>query len=233
MRCLRPSLRATAGCGAANEAPQPTAERRCDASGRFDRRAHLSRHALLRVLRHPHDGHQRSAGCGRSRGGEQVPTTNGSLPGPFAGQAMNCRSCHFVTEFQGVAGAGNRSYSDFTSRSPIPAGDAGLRPHAAQLQPDGGLVHRAIRPAISPPDGEFTSGMDLVKGTMTARNFGWLPSEYQQAVAHIARVIREDNGCRPACSRSHEWAFLLHTLSRHRLAHHGRPATARFRAASM
>ncbi len=29
---------------------------------------------------------------------------------------------------------------------------------------------------------------------MTARNFGWLPGEYQQAVAHIARVIREDNG---------------------------------------
>jgi len=40
----------------------------------------------------------------------QVDTTNGSLPGPFAGQAMNCRSCHFVTEFQGVTGGGNRTY---------------------------------------------------------------------------------------------------------------------------
>src|ERR1017187_8027870 len=30
---------------------------------------------------------------------EQVSTTSGSLPGPFAGQSMNCRSCHFVTEF--------------------------------------------------------------------------------------------------------------------------------------
>jgi hypothetical protein len=32
-----------------------------------------------------------------------VHTTNGSLPGPF------------VTEFQGVAGAGNRTYADYTS----------------------------------------------------------------------------------------------------------------------
>src|SRR5450432_518136 len=51
---------------------------------------------------------------------EQVYTTNGTLPGPFAGQSMNCRSCHFVTEFQGVAGAGNRTYSDYTTHSPIP-----------------------------------------------------------------------------------------------------------------
>ena len=44
----------------------------------------------------------------------QVNTPNGPLPGPFAGQAMNCRSCHFVTEFPGITGAGNRTYSDFT-----------------------------------------------------------------------------------------------------------------------
>src|ERR1700734_3489938 len=51
---------------------------------------------------------------------QQVYTTSGTLPGPFAGQSMNCRSCHFVTEFEGVPGAGNRTYSDFTTRSPIP-----------------------------------------------------------------------------------------------------------------
>jgi hypothetical protein len=49
-----------------------------------------------------------------------VQTTSGSLPGPFAGQSINCRSCHFVVEFQGVAGAGNRTYADFTDHSPIP-----------------------------------------------------------------------------------------------------------------
>src|SRR5271165_7084081 len=51
---------------------------------------------------------------------QQVQTPNDPLPGPFAGQSINCRSCHIVTEFQGVAGAGNRTYSDFTTRSPIP-----------------------------------------------------------------------------------------------------------------
>ncbi len=47
-----------------------------------------------------------------------VHTTSGTLPGPFAGQSINCRSCHFVTEFEGSAG--NRAYSDFTTRSPLP-----------------------------------------------------------------------------------------------------------------
>ena len=49
-----------------------------------------------------------------------VYTTNGTLPGPFAGQSINRRSCHFVPEFQGVAGAGNRTYVDYTTRSPLP-----------------------------------------------------------------------------------------------------------------
>src|SRR6516225_8567918 len=43
-------------------------------------------------------------------------------------------------------------------------------------------------------DGEFASGVDLVIGTMTGRNFGWLPSQYNQAIAHIAEIVREDNG---------------------------------------
>jgi hypothetical protein len=51
---------------------------------------------------------------------QQVNAANGVLPGPFAGQSINCRFCHFVTDFQGVSGAGNRTYSDFTARSPIP-----------------------------------------------------------------------------------------------------------------
>src|SRR6202034_3499956 len=44
----------------------------------------------------------------------------GPMPGPFAGQSINCRSCHFVVEFQGVTGGGNRIYSDVTTRSPLP-----------------------------------------------------------------------------------------------------------------
>jgi cytochrome c peroxidase len=123
-----------------------------------------------------------------------VPTTDGSLPGPFKGQSINCRSCHFVTEFQGVAGAGNRTYSDFTTRSVIPRPMGGFdhTPRNSSQMVDSFTSRSG--PIFLHHDGEFVSGMDLVKGTMTARNFGWLPTEYQAAVAHIARVIREDNG---------------------------------------
>jgi hypothetical protein len=124
----------------------------------------------------------------------QVNTANGTLPGPFAGQSMNCRSCHFVTEFQGVTGAGNRTYSDFTTRSPIPLPMNGftLTPRnsmhmVGSLQPHPG-------PTFLHFDGEFATPEDLVKGTMTGRNFGWAPDQYQQALAQVALVIRGDDG---------------------------------------
>lgn len=125
----------------------------------------------------------------------EVQTQNGPLPGPFAGQAINCRSCHFVTEFQGVSGAGNRTYADFTTRSPMP-----------RIQPDGfdhtprnamqmvGSFTPRSGPVFLHGDGEFASGEDLVIGTLTGANFGWFPSQYNQAIAHIAQVIRQDNG---------------------------------------
>lgn len=123
-----------------------------------------------------------------------VETPAGPVAGPFAGQAINCRSCHFVDDLKGVAGAGNRTYSDFAVRSPVPAREDGERvaPRNAPALvnatlPRGGgvLLHF---------DGEFASTADLVRGTLTGRNFGWLPAEHAAAVAHIARVIREDDG---------------------------------------
>ena len=122
-----------------------------------------------------------------------VPTTNGSLPGPFAGQAMNCRSCHFVTEFQDVAGAGNRSYSDFTTRSPIPRPMQGFD-HTPR---NSSQMVESFAPAsghLSAFRWRVPTATGSVMATITARNFGWLPNGYQQAVAHIARIIREDNG---------------------------------------
>ncbi|MGA2992120.1 MAG: hypothetical protein ABSD88_16710 [Candidatus Korobacteraceae bacterium] len=57
---------------------------------------------------------------------------------------------------------------------------------------------------IAPPalrflhrDGEFTNATTLVFSTLTGRNFGWLPGESGKAIAHIARVIREDDGTGP------------------------------------
>ena len=124
----------------------------------------------------------------------QVETTNGSLPGPFAGEAINCRSCHFVTEFEGVSGAGNRTYSDFTTRSPIPQAMNGFT-HTPRnsMQMVDSFTTRST-PLFLHFDGEFASGEDLVRGTMTGRNFGWQPTQQQQALAHIARVVREDDG---------------------------------------
>ena len=93
----------------------------------------------------------------------QTQTINGPLPGPFAGQSINCRSCHFVVEFQGVKGAGNRTYADFTTRSPIPRAMNGftLTPRnsmqmVGSLQPHSG-------PQFLHFDGEFADPADLVK----------------------------------------------------------------------
>ena len=125
----------------------------------------------------------------------QVQTANGPLPGPFAGQAINCRSCHFVTEFQAVAGAGNRTYADFTTHSPMPR----LQPNGFDHTPRNSMqmvdsFTSRTGPLFLHFDGEFASGEDLVVGTMTGRNFGWLPSQASQATAHIAQVIRQDDG---------------------------------------
>ncbi len=127
----------------------------------------------------------------------QVQTLNGPLPGPFAGQSMNCRSCHFVTEFEGVTGGGNRTYADFTTRSPIPLSQP--QPNGFDHTPRNAMQMVDSFTSRSGPlflhfDGEFASAEDLVIGTMTGRNFGWLPSQYNDAIAHIAKVVREDNG---------------------------------------
>jgi cytochrome c peroxidase len=53
---------------------------------------------------------------------------------------------------------------------------------AMEFSPDGwGLLHW---------DGEFASIEDLIKGTFTGRNFGWLPDEKTQAITHFAQVMR-------------------------------------------
>jgi cytochrome c peroxidase len=118
----------------------------------------------------------------------------GPMPGPFAGQSINCRSCHFVVEFQEIPGAGNRTYADFTTRSPLPLAMNGFTatPRNA-MQMVGSLEPRTV-PTFLHFDGQFSDPADLVKETLTGRNFGWGPTQYQQAIAHIAAVIRQDNG---------------------------------------
>jgi cytochrome c peroxidase len=118
----------------------------------------------------------------------------GPMPGYFAGQSINCRSCHFVVEYQGVAGAGNRTYADFTDHSPLPLtmGNFTYTPRNS-MQMVGSLTPRT-GPTFLHFDGQFSDPVDLVKSTLTGRNFGWGPTQFAEAEAHIAKVIREDNG---------------------------------------
>lgn len=124
---------------------------------------------------------------------ELTLTINGALPGPFSGQSMNCRACHLGDEF-GASGPGTRTLADFAIRSAVPArGDT--RHTTVRNSP--ALVNAVVDrpgPLFFHFDGEFPDIRSLVRGTLTGRNFGWLSDEGAEAVQHIARVIREDDG---------------------------------------
>ena len=123
-----------------------------------------------------------------------LDTTGGPIPGPFPGGGMNCRACHLVDDAKETPGGGNRSYADFARHSPIPAREDGRTMTPRNSPP---LVNASLarpRPFFLHFDGEFPSTVALVEGTLTGRNFGWLPDERGQAVAHIAAVIRGDDG---------------------------------------
>jgi hypothetical protein len=87
-----------------------------------------------------------------------------------------------------------RTYTDFATRSPIPSRQDGKLTaprnspplvNASLNRPGGTLFHF---------DGEFSTLEDLIVGTFTGRNFGWLPGQKAEAIRHIARVVREDDG---------------------------------------
>ncbi len=115
-------------------------------------------------------------------------------PGPFKGMSMNCRACHLVDDVLAAPGGGMRTYADLARRSPIPARADG-KTHAPRNSPP--LVNSALeRPggALFHFDAEFNSMEELVAATFTGRNFGWLHGEKAQAIAHIAKVVRGDDG---------------------------------------
>lgn len=122
---------------------------------------------------------------------EATVLVNGTLPGPFAGQSMNCRACHLVQEQEAF---GNRAYADFAARSPVPANGDGR----TQTPRNAISLVNVLQPRPTPLflhyDGQFASAQDLVLATLTGRNFGWKPSEYALATAHIAHIIRQDDG---------------------------------------
>jgi cytochrome c peroxidase len=125
---------------------------------------------------------------------DTLETTGAARPGPFAGKSMSCRACHLVDESPDPGTTGIRTYADFAARSPIPDRGDG-RTHTPRNSPP--LVNASIARGggfFLHFDGEFASAEDLVVGTFTGRNFGWLAPERADAVAHVARVIRGDDG---------------------------------------
>lgn len=117
-----------------------------------------------------------------------------TLKGPFAGRSINCRSCHFVAEFGYLGTGNNRTYVDFAQRSPLPARDDGQRTTERNSMSIVDSFSDRDGMTLLHADGQFASAEDLITSTLTGRNFGWLPSEYEKAVAHIAKVIRQDDG---------------------------------------
>ena len=128
---------------------------------------------------------------------DMLETTAGPRPSPFAGKSMSCRVCHLVDESPDPDTTGTRTYADFATHSPIPDRGDG-RTHTPRNSPP--LVNASLARDDNfflHFDGEFPSAEDLVVGTYTGRNFGWLATERAQAIAHIAGVIRADDGTDP------------------------------------
>jgi hypothetical protein len=115
----------------------------------------------------------------------------GNLPGPFAGQFMNCRACHLVEEEEST---GNRIYCDFVARSPVPnIGDGQTYTDRNAMTFVDSLLPRQVAQFLH-FDGQLTDPIDLIITALTGRNYGWQPTEYSNAIHHIANIIRNDNG---------------------------------------
>ena len=122
------------------------------------------------------------------------PRAGVTYPSPFAGKSMNCRSCHFVDEFSTFIGGTNRTYADFLPRTPIPYRGDGrtVTTRNARDMVDNFTIRHTD--TLLQGDGEFASPESLALTGLTGRHFGWLPQEHSEAVRHVAKVIREDDG---------------------------------------
>ncbi len=108
---------------------------------------------------------------------------------PYAGSSFACRTCHLLDE-----GGAPRAYADFSARTAVTD-----RGDGATLTPRNtpALVESATArdvPFLLHWDGEFVSGADLGRHAFTGRNMGWLAGEGAPARAHLAAVLRADDG---------------------------------------
>lgn len=118
------------------------------------------------------------------------------LAGPFKGKTINCRTCHMVDEHAKNPAGGMRSYSDYAKRPPVPARADGNKTSGrnSMSMVNIAIAHQTQENPIFHFDGEFNSMEDLVRATLSGRNYGWQTNETAIAFKHIANIIRKDTG---------------------------------------
>jgi hypothetical protein len=122
------------------------------------------------------------------------PTT---LPDPMKGTAVNCMQCHLGAQDAEVTGGSTRAFTDFAIHSPVPSRSDDPAQEFATSRNATTIVEDSLHGDVDPVlhwDGQFGSMQQLVVGTLTGRNYGWLATEQAQALHHVAAVIRGDNG---------------------------------------
>ncbi|HUP58448.1 MAG TPA: hypothetical protein VM598_13400 [Bdellovibrionota bacterium] len=127
---------------------------------------------------------------------ERLPHAGGTRSNPFAGQTMACASCHMVDDATRVMreGGGSRAYADFAPRTLIPVRSDGSLVTTRNTPTLVGMAETRSVPELFHFDGEFATLEDLIIGGWTGRNFGWAPAEQATAKAHLAEVLRQDDG---------------------------------------
>ena len=136
---------------------------------------------------------------------ETLETIKNQIENPYKGQSISCAGCHFVDQAQTTVGGGQRAYTDFARRSPVPDLQDG-QVHTVRNSPimvasskhDDFFLHH---------DGEFASPEDLVRASMTGRNMGWKADQGALAKQHIVDVIRRDDGSFPTETDLHGLSY--------------------------
>ncbi len=101
--------------------------------------------------------------------------------------AASCAICHNLDEDP----QGTRAFTDFFNRSWVPFRSEDPRRLGLRNSPT--LFDVALMPLLH-HDGEFKSLEELVAGTISGRNLGWLPGEEEQAFNQVQAVLLADKG---------------------------------------
>ncbi len=99
----------------------------------------------------------------------------------------SCAVCHNLDEDP----QGTRAFTDFFNRSWVPFRLEDPRRLGLRNSP---TLFDVARMPLLHHDGEFKSLEELVAGTLSGRNLGWLPGEEEQAFNQVQAVLMADKG---------------------------------------